>query len=136
MFTCIYKKEYMIGAGMIGLAYGIIEKVASGSGLSLILGILFPMHLLWQMNQGRHYYKYKKAKEENDNMKAKKEFFFAIFAIFLMHGCWDSLLSLISYFADSSQHANADAFGGILLIVTLLLGITYIVVSIIKIRKE
>ena len=62
------EKEYMIGAGMIGLAYGIIEKVATGNAISVILGIVFPMHILWQMNQGRHYYKYKKAKEENNKL--------------------------------------------------------------------
>ena len=54
------EKEYMLGAGMIGLAYGIIEKVAAGNALAIILGILFPMHIIWQMNQGRHYYKKEK----------------------------------------------------------------------------
>ena len=60
------EKEFMIGAGMIGLAYAIIEKLASGNGIAIILGIIFPMHILWQMNQGRHYFKYKKAKEEDN----------------------------------------------------------------------
>ena len=67
------QKEYMLGAGMIGLAYGVVEKLAAGNVMAIILGIIFPMHIIWQMNQGRHFYKYKKAKEENDSKTAKKE---------------------------------------------------------------
>ena len=129
------EKEYMLGAGMIGLAYGIIEKVASGNAIAIILGIIFPMHIIWQMNQGRHFYKYKKAKEENDNKTAKKELFLATFIIFLIHGCWDALISLIGYFADTSKIANADTIGSILLVIVLLFGFIYMIVSIIKIRK-
>lgn len=127
------EKEYMLGAGMIGLAYGIIEKLASGNILAIILGIIFPMHFLWQMNQGRHYYKYIKAKEENDNKKAKKELFLATFMIFLIHGCWDASLSLIDYFANSKT--SSEIIGIILLIATLLFGIIYLIVSIVKIVK-
>ena len=129
------EKEYMLGAGMIGLAYGIIEKVASGNAMAIIFGIIFPMHIIWQMNQGRHFYKYKKAKEENDNKTAKKELFLATFIIFLIHGCWDALISLIGYFADTSKIANADTIGSILLVIVLLFGFIYMIVSIIKIRK-
>ena len=129
------EKEYMLGAGMIGLAYGIIEKVASGNAMAIILGIIFPMHIIWQMNQGRHFYKYKKAKEENDNKTAKKELFLATFVIFLIHGCWDALISLIGYFADTSKIVNADTIGSILLVIVLLFGLIYMIVSIVKIRK-
>ena len=66
------EKEFMIGAGMIGLAYGIIEKIASANAMAIIFGIVFPMHILWQMNQGRHYFKYKMAKENNNKKKEKK----------------------------------------------------------------
>ena len=129
------EKEYMLGAGMIGLAYGIIEKVASGNALAIILGIIFPMHIIWQMNQGRHFYKYQKAKVENDSKTAKKELFKATFIIFLIHGCWDALLSFISYFAKSSKIANSDMIGGLIFIFTILFGIIYIIISIIKIKK-
>ena len=129
------EKEYMIGAGMIGLAYGIIEKLASGNAMAIILGIIFPMHTIWQMNQGRHFYKYRKAKAENDDKKAKKELFLATFIIFLIHGCWDALISIVGYFAESNKIANADLFGGIIFILTIIFGIVYIVFSIIKIRK-
>lgn len=129
------EKEYMLGAGMIGLAYGIIEKIAAGNAMAIILGIIFPMHLIWQMNQGRHSYKYTEAKEKNDNKKAKKELLLATFVIFLIHGCWDALISLVGYFASTSKLANADIIGGILLVITILFGIIYIIASIIKIRK-
>ena len=129
------EKEFMIGAGMIGLAYGIIEKVATGNAIAIILGIIFPMHIIWQMNQGRHFYAYKKAKDENNNKKAKRELFYATVMIFLIHGCWDALISIVGYFANASNIANADMIGGILLIATILFGIIYIIDSIIKIRK-
>ena len=128
------EKEYMIGAGMIGLAYGIIEKIASGNAIAIVLGIVFPMHFLWQMNQGRHYYKYIKDKDKN-NKNAKKELFMATIFIFLMHGCWDALISLISYFADESKNTYSDMIGSILLIAVFLIGILYITISVIKIRK-
>ena len=129
------EKEFMIGAGMIGLAYGIVEKVATGNAIAIILGIVFPMHIMWQMNQGIHYYKYKKAQDENNSKVAKRELFFATFMIFLIHGCWDALISLVGHFANSSNIDNADMIGGILFIATILFGIIYLVASIIKIRK-
>lgn len=129
------EKEFMIGAGMIGLAYAVIEKFASGNAVSIILGLLFPMHILWQMNQGRHYFKYKMAKKDNNNRVAKKELFMATGLIFLMHGCWDALISLVSHFATKSKNPNADLIGIILFIIVIIIGIIYIVVSIIKIRK-
>lgn len=129
------EKEYMLGAGMIGLAYGIIEKVASGNAMAVILSIIFPMHIIWQMNQGRHFYKYTQVKVKNYNKKAKKELFLATFIIFLIHGCWDALISLVEYFASTSKNANADMIGGILLCFIILFGIIYIIASIIKIRK-
>ena len=93
------------------------------------------MHLLWQMNQGRHFYKYKKAIEDNKHKKSKKQLFKATFLVFLIHGFWDSIISLVGHFASASKIPNADLIGGILFIVTILFGIIYIVVSIIKIKK-
>ena len=129
------EKEYMLGAGMIGLAYGIIEKIASGNAIAMILGIIFPMHIIWQMNQGRHYYKHTKAIEGNNKKKAKKEFLLATVSIFLIHGCWDALISLISFFATTSKIANSEIIGAVLFLTTILFGIIYIGVSIIKVWK-
>ena len=128
-----HEKEYMT-AGMIGLAYAIVEKFATGNAMAIILGIVFPMHVLWQMNQGRHFYKYKKAKDKKDDKTAKKELLLSTFVIFMLHGIWNALISLVSYFANTSNQ-NADIIWGILLLITILLGIIYIIVSIIKIRK-
>ena len=87
------------------------------------------------MNQGRHFYKYQKAKEEKNTKKAKKELFLATIMIFLIHGSWDALLSLIDFFASTSKIANANIIGGILLILTISFGIIYMIISIKKIRK-
>ena len=87
------------------------------------------------MNKGRHFYKYKKAKAENNDKEAKKELFLATFIIFLIHGCWDALISLVEYFSESTKFANSDIIGSILLLVTILFGIIYLVISIVKIRK-
>ena len=102
-----HEKEYMIAAGMIGLAYAIVEKFATGDAMAIILGIIFPMHVLWQMNQGSHFYKYKKAKDKKDDKTAKKELLLSTFVIFMLHGIWDALISLVSYFANTSNQ-NAD----------------------------
>ena len=88
------------------------------------------MHIIWQMNQGRHFYNYQKAKSENNRKMAKKEIFLATVNIFLIHGFWDALISLVGYFADTSKLANADLIGGILLVTTILFGIIYGVRSI------
>ena len=65
----------------------------------------------------------------------KKEFFLATIFIFLIHGCWDAMLSLIDFFAKTTKFSNADLIGGTLLVITIVFGITYIVISIIKIIK-
>ena len=129
------EKEYMLGAGMIGLAYGVVEKLAAGNAIAIILGIIFPMHIIWQMNQGRHYYKYQKAKSKNIEKAAKKELFLATINIFLIHGIWDALISLIEFFANSPKITNADIIGGILFIITILFGIIYLITSLIKTIK-
>ena len=91
------------------------------------------MHLLWQMNQGKHYFRYLKAKENNDKKKARNEFFMATFLIFIMHGCWDAVISLISHFLDKSR---SDLLGSILFVILIAFGITYIVISIKRLRES
>ena len=46
-------------------------------------------------------------------------------------GCQD----FVGYFADSPKITNADLIGGILLIITILFGIIYLIVSLIQIIK-
>ena len=85
--------------------------------------------------KGRYFYKYKKAKEENNHKESKKQLLKATFVIFLIHGYWDTIISLVGHFASVSKMPDADLIGGILFIVTILFGITYIINSIIKIKK-
>ena len=126
------EKEFMLAAGMIGLMYCIVEKIVSGSVIAIVLGILFPMHLLWQMEQGRHFFAYRKAKEKGNMKSAKKEFFMATIFIFLFHGCWDAILSLIEYFMND---ASSDSIGTIFFIIFIVVGIVYIIKSIKSIRR-
>jgi len=117
---------------MVGLMYGIIEKIVLGNIIAIILGILFPMHLLWQMEQGRHFFAFRKAKKDGNMKVAKKEFFMATIFIFLFHGCWDTILSLIEYFINDS---SLEVIAAILFILFLIVGIIYIVKSIKAIKK-
>ena len=68
-------------------------------------------------------------------IRQQKKFFLATIFIFLIHGCWDAMLSLIDFFAKTTKFSNADLIGGTLLVITIVFGITYIVISIIKIIK-
>ena len=134
-YKFINEREYMLAAGTIGLTYGIVEKFATGNVIAIVLGIIFPMHVLWQLNQGRHFYAYRKAKEIGEKKKAKHEIFMATFLIFIMHGCWDAILSIIEYsFADNAPEWLSN-LGGILFLLLIAFGIFYIVISIKKTKK-
>ena len=134
-YKFINEREYMLAAGTIGLTYGIIEKIATGNAIAIILGIIFPMHLLWQLNQGRHFYAYFKAKEIGDKKKAKREFFMATFLVFLIHGCWDAILSIIEYSFDDKAATWLNSLGGILFILLIAFGIFYIIISYKRTKK-
>ena len=126
------EREYMLGAGTIGLVYGVVEKVVQMNPFSIILGIVIPMHVLWQANQGRHFYAFRTAKAQGDPARARKELFLATGMIFLMHGCWDAMLDIASHFMNSSEAPGAEAVGGILLAVTVILGGIYMFFTIKK----
>ena len=77
-FFLAYKKyrfmtgrEYMLAAGTIGLVYAIVEKVVTLNPINIVLGIVFPMHVLWQANQGRHFYAYRVALENGKKKYVK-----------------------------------------------------------------
>ncbi len=61
--------------------------------------------------------------------------FLATFIIFLIHGCWDALISLVGCFLETNKFSNSEIIGGILFVITILFGLFYIILSIIKIRK-
>lgn len=134
-YKFISEKEFMLGAGTIGLAYAVVEKLVTGNAFAIILGILFPMHILWQMNQGRHFFAYRQARKKKDNKTAKKELFMATFVIFLMHGCWDAVISLSVYLMNIEGSTYANIFSIILILLTIAFGIFYMITTIKKAIK-
>lgn len=126
----VRERDYMLAAGTIGLVYAIVEKAVTMNLFAIILGIIFPMHILWQMNQGRHFYAYRTAKAQGDKKRAQLELFLSTGMIFLIHGCWDAMVGFTAYFLNDSQMPGSDIIGGIFLAVTVTFGIIYTIVSI------
>ena len=127
--------DSMFAAGCIGLMYGLFEKAVLFNPMAIIINIFFPMHLLWQWNQGRHYQISKDEKKKGNKGKAFFHMLLATFVIFLLHGTWDALISIGAYLIDNKEIANAELYGGIILGVTLLLGLIYTVVTFVKTIK-
>lgn len=128
------KIEFMLVAGLIGMTYGIIEKTVLGNIGGVIIATICPMHIMWQLNQGGHWYEYEKAKAANDKATAKKEWCLAILLPFFFHGLWDSALDLVLYGVslDGSVWQYVAAAGGALLVV---FGVLYAVKTVQKVRK-
>ncbi len=133
------KSDHILIAGLIGLVYGVVEKAVGANIVGVFVGLAIPMHIVWQLNQGGHYYEYEKAKAEGDKPRARKEFFMAVFLPFILHGCWDSGLDIM-VFCIGREAVLPQVFGGILCLAMLVGGIVYSVKSIKKcsamIREE
>ena len=123
------EREYMLAAGTIGLVYAIVEKVVTMNPINIILGIVFPMHVLWQANQGRHFYAYRDALEKGEKKRAIRELFFSTGCILLLHGCWDAVIELIVFFMDKNEF-RAELTAGILFVVLISFAVTYMIISI------
>ena len=119
------KVDYVMLAGLIGLVYSVVEKAVLGSPMAVIIGLAFPMHILWQFNQGGHYYEYEQAKAAGSTSLARRELFLAIAVPFLLHGCWDSSLSIISYCLGQEGSTALEVIGGVLMAATLAFGVIY-----------
>lgn len=128
------KIDYMMIAGMIGMVYGIVEKIAAGNMISILVGIVLPIHLLWQLNQGGHYFEYKKAKLKGDISRARKELFITLAVPFAFHAFWDSALDVCGYLIGEKLGTWADISGGLLLLVLVVLVIVYMVKTLKKMR--
>lgn len=126
------KIDFILTAGLIGLVYGIIEKIMLGNIAAVIVGSLCPMHIMWQFNQGGHYYEYEKAKAANDLQTAKKEWRMAILVPFLFHGLWDSLLDIGGYCLGHPDSIPVQVVGFALITAAVIGGIIY---SIKTVRK-
>ena len=118
--------------GCIGLTYGIFEKAAFFNLMAFIVGTAIPMHLLWGLNSGRHFQNFMDAKKEENKKKAAKECLMFTLVPFLIHGCWDAALSLSGHFGDNTTYQNIAT---IIFIVVVILGIVYMVLTIIKTVK-
>ena len=129
------KIDYILIAGTIGLTYAVLEKAAMANPVSAIIGSIVPMHILWQFNQGGHFYEYRQAKIHNDQARALKEWFMAFIVPFLLHGCWDSALSAIIYCAGREDSTAMQVVSAATLIAVLALGLTYTIKTIRKVRR-
>ena len=127
------KIDYMLLAGAIGLVYSVVEKAVAGNPVSVILGLAIPMHIVWQFNQGGHIFEYEQAKAQGDERRARRELFLAIGVPFLLHGLWDSVLSIIAYCLQREDAAALQAVGGVLLAVALVGGVLYTIKTIRKV---
>ena len=114
-------------AGLIGLVYGVVEKAVLGNIAAVIIGLLIPMHITWQFNQGGHWFEYERT-------RSSRELLMATAVPFLFHGCWDTGLDLVSYFLGMEESTAAQVAGGVLLVAMLILGVVYTVRTLKKVR--
>lgn len=119
------KIDFILTAGMIGLVYGFIEKIVLGNIAAVIVGLICPMHIMWQFNQGGHYYEYEKAKAANDLQTAKKEWRMAILVPFLFHGLWDSILDISAYCLGQPDSIPVQVIGFVLILAAVIGGVIY-----------
>ncbi|MBP3901656.1 MAG: PrsW family intramembrane metalloprotease [Blautia sp.] len=128
------KIDYMLIAGLIGLVYSVVEKAVLGNIFSIVVGLAIPMHIVWQLNQGGHYFEYEQHKAAGRPQEAKKEWLMAILLPFLFHGCWDSALSIASYCVNREE-IPPQVFGGLLFLALVVFGVIYCVKTILKVRR-
>ena len=121
------KIDFIMIAGLIGLVYGVVEKAVLGNIAAVVIGLLIPMHITWQFNQGGHWFEYEKT-------RSRGELLMATAVPFLFHGCWDSGLDLVVYLFGMEESAAAQAGGGVLLVAMLALGVVYTVRTLKKVR--
>ena len=129
------KIDYIMMAGLMGLVYSLVETLATGNMASAVLGIIFPMHILWQYNQGAHYYEHEQAKKLDNPVKARKEYGIAIFFTFFFHGTWDSMIDVI-LFLINKKSIILQVIGGMMLLGLLTTGIIYAVKTIKMVIRE
>ena len=136
----LYRKiDYILVAGLIGMVYGIVEKAVLGNIAAVIVGMICPMHIIWQYNQGGHYFEYEKAKAAGDQAAARKERLMALLVPFLFHGCWDSGLDIGSHLIGIENSTAAQVAGIVLITALVIFGVIYTIRTIknvVRIAKE
>ena len=118
--------------GCIGLMYGLFEKVALFNVFAVIVGLIFPMHILWGLNSGRHFQAFIEAKKEGNKKKAFLHFLMFTVVVFLFHGCWDAFISLAGAFSEDPKYEVISVIGFAFIII---FGIAYMVLTIVKTVK-
>ena len=121
------KIDFILTAGMMGLVYGLFEKVVLGNIGAVIVGLICPMHIMWQFNQGGHYYEYEKAKAAGDQQTARKEWRMAVLVPFFFHGIWDSMLDIAGYCLEHPDSTPIQVIGFVLILTAGIGGVIYAV---------
>ena len=107
--------------------YGVVEKAVLGNIAAVIIGLLIPMHITWQFNQGGHWFEYERT-------GSSRELLMATAVPFLFHGCWDAGLDLVGYFIGMEESTAAQVAGGVLAVAMIVLGMIYTIRTIKKVR--
>ena len=128
------KIDYIMTAGLIGLVYGVVEKAVLDSIGGVVVGLAIPMHIIWQFNQGGHYYEYEKLKKAGNAEAARKEWFLAVPFIFLLHGAWDSALDISLYLVNKNS-MPLEALGGVLFFGLVAAGLWYCIRTVRKVVR-
>lgn len=129
------KIDYIMVAGLMGLVYGLFEKVVLGNVAAVIVGLLCPMHIMWQFNQGGHYFEYEKAKAAGDELTAKKEWRMAILVPFFFHGLWDSGLDISLHLIEMEGQRLWNIAGMVLAVGMVVFGLIYSIKTVRKVCR-
>ena len=132
------KIDYMLTAALVGLVYGVVEKAVLGNIGGVVIGLAIPMHIIWQLNQGGHYWEYEQQKAAGNTDAARKEWRLAVLFPFFFHGCWDSGLDIGTWLIGREETV-LTILGIVLLLAMVILGMIYCVRSVrkgIRIAKE
>lgn len=103
--------ETMLLCGLIGAGYGLVEKIAYGGGVILLVNALLPLHIFFQFAMGLFLYKARSAKNGGDMAACRKNRVFAFLVPFLIHGLWDSLLAAIGYLLEDNVGFAVNMIG-------------------------
>ena len=138
----LYRKiDFVMIAGLMGLMYTLVEKFATANMFGIIVGAIIPMHIMWQLNQGGHFFEYEKAKKSNNKKTARKELFMALAIPFIFHGCYDAILTVCAFMIQEpakGQPAHPSYFepvGGCLLGALIIISLIYSIRTVIKVKK-
>lgn len=126
------KVETMLLCGMIGAGFGLIEKIAYGGGIILMVNAVLPLHIFFQFLMGAFLFEARKAGENGDLARKRKTGFLAFFLPFLVHGCWDALLSVAGWLMEREGSELLPVLG---LLMFLLLTVGGIVAEVKIVKK-